>query len=197
SVKHVIFSNYRLVEGFVIHRNTVEGPILYFSDLASWSWLCSVTLFFLQVLLGDAIVLYRCYLVWSSIWVIVVPGLLWITTLVTSIIMVNLYSRSGSDPQLLFSPSSNRLVGASLSCTLVGNAISTGLLAYRLWIAEVRASKYRVGQDGHMIFVARIVINSGAIYLVSQVLFLGLYFARSNAFFIVEDLVSATSLTFH
>ncbi|KAH0589264.1 hypothetical protein H2248_005026 [Termitomyces sp. 'cryptogamus'] len=103
--------------------------------------------------------------------------------------MVNLYSRSGSDPQLLFSPSSNRLVGASLSCTLVGNAISTGLLAYRLWIAEVRASKYRVGQDGHMIFVARIVINSGAIYLVSQVLFLGLYFARSNAFFIVEDLL--------
>ena len=73
------------------------------------------------------------------------------------------------------------------------NLFFQGLLAYRLWIVEVEISRYRAtNTSSDLLRVAYVVMNSGAIYSIGLILYLALYFAKSDSYFIVRSLVSDT-----
>lgn len=86
------------MEGLILYRDSYPGgPIGYFSDLSQWTFVAKNYVFTAQTLMGDAVVvshffinidfghplmalqLYRCYLVWQSKVVMILPVLLWCT----------------------------------------------------------------------------------------------------------------------
>ena len=84
-----------LMQSLVLYRNHEEGSSVYFGQVSGWTLLCRNYLFTVQTLLGDSVVvsfrciqimaswlmsilqLYRCYVVWQSKLVMVLPVLLW------------------------------------------------------------------------------------------------------------------------
>ncbi|KAG5727507.1 hypothetical protein E4T56_gene12236 [Termitomyces sp. T112] len=194
STMNVVVSIYREVNGLIMHRNTLGGPVAYFADLASWHWIFMNVLFLIGMLLGDTIVAYRCYVVWSSIWIIVLPVLLGVTTLATGITLLWNFARSNPN---IFNPLITRLTEACFISSLGSNTMSTCLLAYRLWIVDHRSKKYHTS-NGNLLHVARIVLDSGAIYSTCLALFVAFYLAKSNVCFILRDLMMPiTSICFY
>ncbi|KAH0585522.1 hypothetical protein H2248_008757 [Termitomyces sp. 'cryptogamus'] len=64
-----------------------------------------------------------------------------------------------------------------------------GLLAYRLWTVGRAISRYS-SMNSYLIHIARVVIDSGAIYSAFLIVFLGFHIAQSNDKDIVLDLIS-------
>ncbi|KAG6849105.1 hypothetical protein H0H93_011281 [Arthromyces matolae] len=120
---------YRLVVGFIIHRSTVDGPTKYFNDFGDWSWLARNLIYLIETLIGDAIMIYRCYFVWPffKFWIILLPALLWLATLalgVTEIWANATVEASGALSTNLLWP--HRVADAYFTTTLIGNGLATG-----------------------------------------------------------------------
>ncbi|KAG8214977.1 hypothetical protein J3R82DRAFT_8379 [Butyriboletus roseoflavus] len=69
----------RTYEGLVEYRNTFQpdGPLGFFSDVSQWSFVYKNLVYTLQTLVGDGVVIYRCYVLWQSWLIIVLPIILW------------------------------------------------------------------------------------------------------------------------
>ena len=90
----------RVENGFVKYRDTFPGgPAVYFADTTQPLYLIKSTIFTLQTMVADGALvglifclitmflayryvtfaqkIYRCYVVWQSIWIIVLPSMLW------------------------------------------------------------------------------------------------------------------------
>lgn len=87
----------RLLEAFILDRDTYPGgSIAYFVNVSRWTFVYRFYVFTAQTLLGAAVVvsfeklcpnqwhhplmssqLYRCYVVWQSKLVMILPALLW------------------------------------------------------------------------------------------------------------------------
>ncbi len=96
STAHVSLGFQRLIQGFITLRNEPGGPAAFFSDVSipanvvkvgihtvnvsialNRSLTCSPNALFLQSIIGDSVVVWRCYLVWSRDWrICVIPVLL-------------------------------------------------------------------------------------------------------------------------
>ncbi|EKM76190.1 hypothetical protein AGABI1DRAFT_115946, partial [Agaricus bisporus var. burnettii JB137-S8] len=53
----------RIVRGFVVHQGHTEE---YYNVLAEFTQIFGSTLYILQTFVGDAVAIYRCYIVWSK-----------------------------------------------------------------------------------------------------------------------------------
>ncbi|KAG1783396.1 hypothetical protein EV702DRAFT_257704 [Suillus placidus] len=53
------------------------GPDAFFADVSQEIFIAKNVIYTLQTLLGDGVVIYRCYVVWQSVWVIILPCMLW------------------------------------------------------------------------------------------------------------------------
>jgi len=84
------------MDGLILYRDTYPGgPIAYFSDVSQWSFVVKNHVYTAQTLIGDGVIvsfnvvkvchppsalqLYRCYVVWQSKLILVLPALLWLT----------------------------------------------------------------------------------------------------------------------
>ena len=95
---------YRMVEGYVIHRNDPGGPVAWYAALAPWHHVFKDTIYATQEMIGDAaavssvyhwilcftepIVLadqiYRTYVLWGRNWrVIALPFVLLFVSMIT------------------------------------------------------------------------------------------------------------------
>ncbi|KAH0585533.1 hypothetical protein H2248_008765 [Termitomyces sp. 'cryptogamus'] len=185
----------RFLYAFVIHRNILDQPTVYF--VGSWFSTFNRAVLLVQIVLGDAIVLYRCYIVWSSILILVLPALLFVSGIGLGIVTVWTWTKIETNPNILFSELGTHLTAGLFGSTLAGNAISTVLLAYKLWTVESQISQYRTTTND-LRRLAHVAINSGAIYSINLILFLSFYFSKSDVYFIMENLLSPiTSICFY
>ncbi|KIK82387.1 hypothetical protein PAXRUDRAFT_718212 [Paxillus rubicundulus Ve08.2h10] len=74
---HMVIDIIRIEEGPVQQRDTLPGdPAAFFSDVTQWSFVYKNMLYMLQTLAGDGVVIYRCYVVWQSFGMIIIPLIL-------------------------------------------------------------------------------------------------------------------------
>lgn len=146
-----------------------ETSVLVGADI-----LISVTDFF-----GQLILIYRCWLLWSrNYWIIVFPtltsvgGLACIAAAIHSLLRIN--------PSSPIAPSSLVPLGlAGFILPLCANVFVTALIATRIWLL----SPHRLHDDLRGVYVPQgrgraaidIVIESGALYLVVQLIFVVLF----------------------
>lgn len=191
----------RVEDGLVTYRNTFPGgPAAFFADLTQQTFIINNILYVLQTLLADGVVIYRCYVVWQSVWIIVLPSILWCGVAVTGICAIYSFfqvtSNSGN-PYANEIGQPEQLITAYFALTMATNLLSSGLLAYRIWMIEHSASTIRSKKDT-MMPIVRVVIDSCVLY--SVVLFIALIcFVCSNngELVIVDMLIPTISIAFY
>ncbi|KAI0053663.1 hypothetical protein FA95DRAFT_473983 [Auriscalpium vulgare] len=121
---------------------------------------------------GDAIVIWRVWVVWGRAWRAVIgPILLLLGTLAVILAQLILGNRHGYLEQaaesLVYSKTLLRLNVAGYALTLATNAMATALIAYRAWLHYRSSStvRIRIGRD-RTLAVLLLLVESGAIYCV-------------------------------
>ncbi|KAG2356236.1 hypothetical protein BDR07DRAFT_1423870, partial [Suillus spraguei] len=170
------------------------GPAAYFADVSQTIYVVKNSIYILQTLLGDAVAIYRCYVVWQAAWVIVLPSILWCDVAVTGALAVYNDSRISST-----GVSSTEVVmecmGAFCGLTLAANLSSSGLLAYRIWKIERNASASRTTKV-MTTSITRVIMDSAVLYTVVLLSTLaGSLCSGSGPFILIDMVITSTTLT--
>ncbi|KIY67878.1 hypothetical protein CYLTODRAFT_454087 [Cylindrobasidium torrendii FP15055 ss-10] len=140
-------------------------------------------------LVGDAFVIYRCYIVWNRKWWIVPgPALLLIATGVAAFGTTAMFAHSDPEDNVFVFAS---WVTSFIVLTLVTNVLCTLLIAFRI-IRIRRGVKNNAALRGAAVpvdSVLAMIIESASIYSVSVIVFMVTYITGSNAQYILLDMM--------
>lgn len=187
STAHMIVGIIRLEDGMVKYGSTFRGgPVGFFTDVTQQSFLTKNTIITLQTLLGDGVVIYRCYFVWQSVWIIILPCMMWCGVAAFGICMV--YAQAPTtDAKNVFGNKTGHWIMVFLSLTLATNLLSSALLAYRIWTIERNVSGAYATKNKMPIL--RVLVDAALIYsaalCASQVCFA----LSNNGFYVIGDLI--------
>ncbi|KAG2003806.1 hypothetical protein CC2G_004379 [Coprinopsis cinerea AmutBmut pab1-1] len=132
------------------------------SSASEGTEIASHCLFLSYVALGDALLLYRCYIIWNHMWYIIIPQILmFLGFLGLSIGNVGRFvvgtTRSSEDEAL----KSQRISTAYTSLTVGVNVIATALIAFRIIRAQQAIRRSLPARNmGMYNTAARIIIES-------------------------------------
>ncbi|KAG1886627.1 hypothetical protein F4604DRAFT_1722661 [Suillus subluteus] len=189
STAHIIVDIVRVEYAFVTYRSTYPGgPSAFFADVSQQTYVLKHAFYVLQTLLADGVVIYRCYTVWQSIWIIILPSMLWCSVAVTGVIGLYSASQSGSDSGNIYAQALANWVTAFFSLTIATNLLSSGLLVYRIWSVESNVSTARATK-GTMMPIVRVLVDTAVLY--SVVLFIALicFVCTNNGEVVVLDMI--------
>ncbi|KAJ7685830.1 hypothetical protein B0H17DRAFT_1204662 [Mycena rosella] len=134
----------------------------------------------LQVTLGDALLIYRCFVIYDRNWrAIAVPAVSWLAMAAMSI---TASAREATLPgaKRLNDPSMIPVLSGTLVLTFTTSVITTYLIVRRLWRAEVQMSLRGVIQAHFLSRVAIVFFETGMIYTLSVIITLGIYLSGIN-----------------
>ncbi|KAI0055119.1 hypothetical protein BV25DRAFT_1816067 [Artomyces pyxidatus] len=129
-------------------------------------------------LLSDGLLIYRCFIVWGTVKVVIVPCTLYIAALVLGV--MELWA-SGTPHQDFFSGLAVQL-GTSYYATSIGlNTLVTCIITGRI-LHFARSSRKHLGRDASKIYsgVAQIIVESALPYTLSGIAFLLSYSTGSQ-----------------
>ncbi|KAJ7598537.1 hypothetical protein C8J56DRAFT_168578 [Mycena floridula] len=179
---HLTCDVVRALKAFTTDRD----PLEYYSNIADpWEWAKTIFYYLLNVV-GDTIVLYRCWIVWNkNIPIIILPGLLYLADIVTGALSTRALMRI-KPGELIFVKDLAVWVLAFFSLTLTLNAVCTLVIASRIWYITRTTNSIR--SSGNNIWtVAIMLIESAAIYSASLFAMIGTYVAKSNSQYVTLD----------
>ncbi|KAI0714622.1 hypothetical protein C8Q76DRAFT_795482 [Earliella scabrosa] len=192
STAELLVNIVRQYEGFVsIGPDLPGGPDQYFSNVSRATLIAKSCLYHMQTLIFDGVVIYRTYVVWARLDVVVLPFLAWCGLLAVCIgTNVSCATASGSaradDP---FANPTGRWIAATYSMTFILNFSATGLLAWRIWTISRRTEPFTY-RGSSLRPLMRVVLESGALYSLTVLAALVLFLARSNGVYVVLDMIS-------
>ncbi|KAJ7118899.1 hypothetical protein C8R44DRAFT_185674 [Mycena epipterygia] len=186
---HVAMNCFRLIRGYVEFRLAPGGPVGYLGTLGTWDHIFKDTLYATQSIIGDAVAVYRCWILWGGDYrFIIFPSMLLILSTVSGYMVCGLYSTV--DPTAtVFDPRLTNWITIFYSVAVAQNIITTGLMSLRLWQVEKKSSRYRLG-GGNFLPVLLILVESAALYLFVEILLLALYAVNYNAQYILLEIVT-------
>ncbi|KAG0709468.1 hypothetical protein DFH29DRAFT_888715 [Suillus ampliporus] len=197
STVHLVVDIIRIEDGLVKYGDTFPGgPTSFFQEISQWTFVTKNEIYFLHTLLGDGVVIYRCHVVWKSVWVIVLPSILWCGAAVTGFI-APYYASQATGGKSIYTDETGQWVTAFFVFTISTNLISSGLLAYRIWAIECETSKIRATK-GTTTYIVRVLVDAALMY--SAALFSTLIlFARSNngQYVMLDMIVPIISIAFY
>ncbi|EIW74870.1 hypothetical protein CONPUDRAFT_159641 [Coniophora puteana RWD-64-598 SS2] len=211
STIHMAINVVRVVEGFVLYQGTYPGgPTAFFADVTQWSFTFKTLLYLLQTLIGDGIVIFRCFIAWQSWKVVAFPIALWFAVAGGVSVYHTVCAYGDNYNQTTQSPRGNSVWALTyLVSTLVANSTGTFLLIYRLWSIgrEVTLSAHQAALrhgDATPVYtrslvtapLVRIFADAGLLYSVTLVGVLLTYTMRNRGLYVLLDTPIAPALTF-
>ncbi|KAI0708198.1 hypothetical protein C8T65DRAFT_708585 [Cerioporus squamosus] len=184
STIHVSLGFYRLIRGFIDLRDLPGGPGAYFSDVSTPPNVAKVTIHSVNSILGDSIVVWRCWHVWGGNWrVCILPTLLIFASAVCGFAQAIIFAEAKS-VHSAFADELEKWNGSLFGLSLTTNVVVTTLIAARIWYMN-----RELGVIGPFRYTRALVliIESAMIYSAALVIEITLYFIGSNAFYIVYD----------
>ncbi|KAG2072010.1 hypothetical protein BDR04DRAFT_1097255 [Suillus decipiens] len=197
STAHVILGILWTEYGLVTYRDTYQGgPASYFADVSQKIFVVKNSIYVLQTLLGDAVAIYRCYVVWQAAWVIILPSILWCGVAATGALSVYGDSQTSS-AGVSSTEVTVECMGAFCGLTLAANLTSSGLLAYRIWKIERNASASRTTRV-MTTSIIRVVMDSAVLYTTALLCTVaGSLCSGSGPFVLIDMLTPIISITFY
>ncbi|KAG2751636.1 hypothetical protein P692DRAFT_201786843 [Suillus brevipes Sb2] len=197
STAHIILDIIRTEYGLVKYRNTYPGgPVAYFADVSQGTYAIKNSIYVVQTLLGDAVAIYRCYVVWQAASVIILPIMLWCGVAVTGALSVYGDSQTSSTG-IISAEVTMECMGVFCAFTLAANLLSSGLLAYRIWKIERNVSTSRATKV-MTTSIMRVVMDSAILYTVALLATVtGSLCAGSGPFLLIDMLTPIISITFY
>ncbi|KAG1805558.1 uncharacterized protein BJ212DRAFT_1283488 [Suillus subaureus] len=164
STAHIVVVIIHIERGLVKYRDTFPGgPVAFFADVTQDTFVIKNAIYTLQTLLGDGVVIYRCYVVWQSAWIIILPCMMWCGVAASGICSVYYFSQaSTAEIENFFASRIGHWVATFLASTLATNVLSTGLLAYRIWMTERKVYAMRTTKP--KVPILRVLIDAAVLY---------------------------------
>ncbi|KAG2335436.1 hypothetical protein BDR05DRAFT_970821 [Suillus weaverae] len=198
STAHMVVDIIRTEEGLVQYRNTFPGgPEAFFAEIARKTFVIKNAIYVLQTLLGDGVVIYRCYVVWQTVWVIILPSVLWFSVAVTGVYSIYSFSHTTSISGDVFSHATRQWISAFYALTLATNLLSSGLLAYRIWkiersIANSRTMKITTTN------ILRVIMDAAIVYSIALLCTLiGSVCSNNGSLVMIDMLMPIISIAFY
>ncbi|KAF5366583.1 hypothetical protein D9758_008937 [Tetrapyrgos nigripes] len=188
STGHVITDFVRGVVAFINYKDNAEGALGYLAQLWTWSNVFREAIYVTNNVVADSLVVYRCYVVWgNSIKIIIVPVIMLLGSTICGYAAVYGFSTVTPGEDVFVSAIADW--GTALfSISLSTNITVTSLIAGRIWWVSRQTSQVLGAKHSRKYSQAlEIVIESGAIFAVTQLILLVLYVLRHNAQYIVFD----------
>ncbi|EIW86204.1 hypothetical protein CONPUDRAFT_114323 [Coniophora puteana RWD-64-598 SS2] len=194
----------RCIEGLVLYRDSyLGGPNAFFADRAQWTFAVQNLLYLLQTLVGDGVVIFRCYVAWQSWKVVALPLVLWVIVAATGAgtVYTLIHNKDGEND--IFASETGLLITPFLVSSLVANVFSTSLLVYRLWVVGRRAERLMRQSIGYphrsMIApLARIFADAGLLYSITLLAVLLTFVTQNQGLYVTLDLIMPIiSITFY
>ncbi|KAJ7910292.1 hypothetical protein B0H13DRAFT_2012761 [Mycena leptocephala] len=163
STMRMVIDIWRMVDAFVNHINSPIAPELVLSNFSGSISLLNNAVYGLQTLLGDGVVIYRCYVVWNRIDIIILPSMAWLASFAMVIWILNSLAQGTA-----VAVEAHQIV-TLYATTLAANLSATSLLAFRIWQADRNAQKLHASH-GSLRPILIVIIESGALYTVTLIL---------------------------
>ncbi|KAI9573141.1 hypothetical protein HD554DRAFT_1146173 [Boletus coccyginus] len=197
STTHLVINIIRVMYGLILYRDTYPGgPVAYFSDISQWTFNAKNYVYSAQTAVGDSVILYRCYKVWQSKLVMILPLLLWCATAVTGITSSTIAQHSTQIG--VFGGALGRWITSFWATTLATNLLTSLLLIFRIWYVDRQFSRLGGHHRSQLRPILHILVDSGAIYSVTLVAALVCFVTESNGQYVVLDMVTPIiSITFY
>jgi len=188
STAHMIVDIVRLEQGLVTYRDTFPGgPAAFFADVTQITFVVKNIMYSLQTMLGDGMVIYRCYVVWQSVWIIIVPSLLWIAMTVCAFCADYKLSNATSEAGDVFAKPTGQWITAFYIMSLASNLLASGFLGYRIWRMERNISAIRTSNKS-MMPIVRVLADAAILYSVTILTGLVCFVEANNGQYIILDM---------
>jgi len=184
---HIGVNYTRIIKAFIIFKDAPGGPGSFFNRLSEFTQIFGSTIYVAQTLVGDSVVLFRCYLVWGSRYkIIAFPSLLLVGSTVSGIGILYSFARVVPEAEIFVVELQNWIL-SFFSMTLATNIICTGLVAYRIWYINRQSISF---SEHSLRPIMLLVIESGAIYSATLTALLILYKTESWFQYVLLDAIS-------
>ncbi|KAG2341875.1 hypothetical protein BDR05DRAFT_864712, partial [Suillus weaverae] len=189
STAHVVAGIIHVENGLVKYRDTFPGgPVAFFTDLVQAMFVVKNAILVLETLLGDGVVIYRCYVVWQSVRVIILPCIMWCGVAVFGVCMVYSMSQPQTNNSTnIFLNATAQWITAFLAFTIATNLLSSGLLAYRIWTIERKVSTIHTTKNQTPIL--RVLVDAAALYSAAVCSSLISFTCSSSGMYVMADLI--------
>ncbi|KAG1742638.1 uncharacterized protein EDB91DRAFT_1051674 [Suillus paluster] len=200
STAHMVVNIIRIDDGLVRYRDTFPGgPVAFFGDLSQQTFVIKNLIYTLQTLLGDVVAIYRCYVVWQTVSVIVLPSILWCSVAVTGAYSVYVFSQATTTliNGNIFTEATRQWIEAFYALTLITNLLSSGLLAYRIWKIERNVSTTRATK-ATTTSILRVIMDAAILYSIALLsVLIGSLCSNNGAFIVIDMLTPIISIAFY
>ncbi|KAF9465689.1 hypothetical protein BDZ94DRAFT_296847 [Collybia nuda] len=186
----------RNIEWFV-DANTKTMPSG--SGVSNWWSVAEISNFIAQTFIGDAILIYRCFVIWSRRWLVIVfPVITWLAGAACGIsgliIGSTTFYAMNRGPMKPF-------LTSLIVLSAVTNFTSSSLIVFCIWSVHRHSARYYhrsvPGRDP-LARAIRITIESGGLYTISMLILLVTYSTGHNSQIIVaRAIVQIIGITFN
>ncbi|OJA20171.1 hypothetical protein AZE42_08163 [Rhizopogon vesiculosus] len=223
STMHVIVDANHVWQGFISSQDVDQ----FFEDVSKNAFKNALNE--LATLFGDAILvssvicsllnqdstasglyqIYRCYIVWKRIEVVIIPIIGWVAVAVTATYTGwSISQLPTTNADTVFLEDTGKWVISFYSVELVTNVLSTsydpssycqlsssltllylGILALKLWLVHRRSSGILVTRS-RVYPILIIILECGALYSMSLVAILATYLSASNSAYVLTDMIA-------
>ncbi|KAI0739673.1 hypothetical protein C8Q80DRAFT_1200135 [Daedaleopsis nitida] len=177
---HWVLGIQRLFIG-VVYREGGQAAVDFYNDLGDKTEVARIAILFLDMLIGDAIITYRTWLVWRrNHWVIIFPIITISALIVCGIGLLHEFG-AASPSKSVFITAIGRWVIGFCGASLCTNLYGTIMIAYRIWATNKLMKKNLLLTGGRDLTSAlAIFVESAAMYSAWTIIFVVLYATRST-----------------
>lgn len=174
-------------------------------NIADWINIARSVNQVIAMILGDFVLIYRCWVVYGRRWLIIVPSVILYlggVSMAAKLIQVE----ADPDTHKAISLNSDQIRPwwtAFFVITAVQNTLTTCILIYRIWRVERKSEKYlsrsgAMNQPRHLRKVIRVIAESGAAYTACVFVTFIVSVTESNALYPTSDMtLQATGIAFN
>ncbi|KAF7345260.1 Carboxylic ester hydrolase [Mycena sanguinolenta] len=201
-----VVSTIEVIQAFVLYTGP-GGAAEFFAHGSGWQTLTKSFTVPFQSLVGDGILIYRCWVIWNNSWIIIViPLLIWLANIACAARLLDLLTKATL--QLVISSPIQPWGQAFWSMTICISVMATSLIVVRIWRVERKRRKHQrshinsikiVDQRSNALGHAmRNIIESGMIYTVVSIFTLVTYTMQSTLHYPVSSMeLHSVGITFN
>ncbi|KZT67777.1 hypothetical protein DAEQUDRAFT_766932 [Daedalea quercina L-15889] len=177
---HWVLTVYRLFAAFVNFRGGTD-PLYYYADIALTSEVAKCALLVATVLVSDAMIIYRLYIIWGYNKLIILPPILtWLGLIAVGAGVCwqfSIYKLGDS----VYDGDTGRWITADCIFTLATNIYCTVCISYRVFRTRLRARRHPSLAQPNLLSALAILVESAALHTAWNALFL-VAFRRATPF---------------
>ncbi|KAF9255671.1 hypothetical protein L218DRAFT_1008306 [Marasmius fiardii PR-910] len=180
------------------------GAVEELQDISYWVSVMKTVDNIAQTFIGDAMLLFRCYIVYERSWkVIIVPVILWIGGTVTGVLLIYTFATLKA-PAFISTTNAQPYGDTAIGISLAINVVTTGLIVWRIWSIDKQNTSVMTNdtdmraRSSKLRRVVRILIDSAGLYTIATIIFVITYVTGSNASYPTSDcLVQIIGISFN